>query len=252
MIPGVGIFFKRSQLDNPITFLLVVVISVLITRGAILFFDLFDPLFPGASLVSQALVLAVGLVITGQFILRRAALRARLGDNAYAIGFRWLVVPGLTFVAVGFAHFAWIEGDPILPGELKLVLFTYLLLSGFLLWIRALHVFGLDSLTMVYVYYPEEGRMMHSDIYSVIRHPIYSAVIRFCLALAIWNGSVFALFGALMAPLAMTLWVRYGEEPELIERFGEGYRTYRAHTPAFFNFNPRTWPILWKFALLGR
>ena len=56
---------------------------------------------------------------------------------------------------------------------------------------------------------------------------------------------------AVMAPVAMWLWVHFGEEPELIDRFGEGYRAYRDKVPALFNFSPRTWPVLWRFALVG-
>jgi hypothetical protein len=50
----------------------------------------------------------------------------------------------------------------------------------------------------------------------------------------------------------MTLWLRWAEEPELIERFGDGYRDYRRRVPAFFNFDPRTWGTLWRFLIMGK
>jgi protein-S-isoprenylcysteine O-methyltransferase Ste14 len=68
----------------------------------------------------------------------------------------------------------------------------------------------------------------------------------------LWNGSALALFAGLMTPLTMTAWLRWVEEPELIERFGDGYRAYRARVPAFFNLNPRIWPVVWRFLLTGQ
>lgn len=252
MIAGWRIFWQRSELNRPFSFLVAFALVFLLARGTAIFFGWFDGLFAGASLVSQALVLAVGLGFTAQFILRRARLRADWGDRAYAFGFRWILMPGLTLVAVAFAHVGQIEGDLILPQAVALIPLLYLLVTSLLLFFRSLMLVGMDTLTMIYVMYPEQGRLVHSDIYDVLRHPIYSAGIRLCLALALWNGSVPAVAGALIVALAMSLWVRLFEEPELIERFGEGYRTYRASVPAFFNLYPRSWPVLWRFALLGR
>jgi protein-S-isoprenylcysteine O-methyltransferase Ste14 len=58
------------------------------------------------------------------------------------------------------------------------------------------------------------------------------------------NGSAFALLVGLLAPLGVLAWLRWVEEPELIERFGEGYRAYTRRVPAFFNFQPRGWLAL--------
>lgn len=251
MIPGVGIFIQRSELNQPLKLALFLLLILALSRGMVLLYHAFDSLFPGASVVSQALGLGVGLGITSQFIVRRKWLKQRFGNRAYSIGLRWIATPGLTIVAVAFAHFAWIEGEPVLRGTGVTLVAAYLIVSGLLIWYRALRLFGLDTLAIVYVYYPSEGRMIRSDIYGVVRHPIYSAVIRLCFALALLNGSVLAVLGALMAPLAMWLWVHYGEEPELMERFGEEYRAYRTRVPAFFNFDPRSWPSLWRFALVG-
>jgi methanethiol S-methyltransferase len=105
---------------------------------------------------------------------------------------------------------------------------------------------------LMYVYFPDESRLVSSNVYSVLRHPIYSAVLRFIFALVLWNGSAFALFAGVMAPLSIFVWVRLIEERELIERLGDGYRDYRRRVPAFFNFDPRTWVTLWGFLGRGR
>ena len=121
-----------------------------------------------------------------------------------------------------------------------------------MLWWRAITTFGLDNLSLMYVYFPSESRLVQSNVYSVLRHPVYSAVLRIAFAIVLQNGSAFALFAGCVAPFAMTLWLRWAEEPELIERFGDGYRDYRRRVPAFFNFDPRTWGTLWGFLLKGK
>lgn len=251
-IPGARLFLNRSELSSPVNSLLLAIVIALIVFVARAFFQAFDGLFVASTLVSQAIVLWLGLAVVSQMIVRRAAFKARWGERAYSIALRWCALPGLTLVAMGMAHFAQIEGARIVPREVALIPFVYLLVTGLALWWRALTIFGADTLTLMYVYFPAEGRLVDSNVYSVLRHPIYSAVVRIAFALVAWNGSEFALFAAVFAPISMTAWLRWVEEPELIERFGDGYRTYRARTPAFFNLNPRTWPVLWRFLLTGK
>jgi len=251
-IPGRAKFLKRSELSVPSAGLLALSTIVAAAATAIVFFQAFDGLFVGSTLVSQAIVMCTGLAIISQMILRRADLKARWGERSFSVAFRWLAIPGLTLIGAGMAHFAWIEGTRSVPREVVLIPLLYLLISGIMLWLRALTVFGIDNLSMMYVFFPDEGRLVESNIYSILRHPIYSAVIRIAFALVLWNGSLFALFASLMAPLTMLMWLRLVEERELIERFGDGYREYRARVPAFFNVNPRTWPVLWRFLLTGK
>lgn len=251
-LPGEDIFLKRSELNvasNGLLAILVLIIAVIVAAA---FFRAFDGLFVGSTLVSQAIVMMSGLILISQLIVRRSAFKARWAERAFSVAFRWFAIPGLTLVGVGMAHFAWIEGTRILPREITLIPFLYLLVTGISLWLRAILALGIDNLSMMYVYFPNEGRLVDSNIYSVLRHPVYSAALRVAFALVIWNGSAFALFAGVMAPLTMTAWLRSAEEPELIERFGDGYREYRARVPAFFNFHPRTWPVLWRFLLIDK
>jgi len=251
-IPGETIFIKRSELGVGMNGLLALLtIGVAIIVGAA-FFRVVDGRFVGSTLVSQGIVAVGGQLLVAQHILRRAGFKARWGERAYAIAFRWFVIPGLSLIGVSLAHFGWIEGEHVVSHEVALVPFLYLLITGLILWVRAILAFGLDNLTMMYVYFPNEGRLVQSNVYSVLRHPVYSAVMRVALALALWNGGVLALCAGLIALLVMTGWLRWVEEPELIERFGEGYREYRARVPAFFNLNPQTWPVLWRFLLTGQ
>ena len=51
-------------------------------------------------------------------------------------------------------------------------------------------------------------------------------------------------------PVGLTVWVRLVEEPELLERFGEGYRSYRRAVPAFFP-RWRAWGRFLAFLIRG-
>ncbi len=248
-IRGRQVFQERSELNRPANGLLALGTVVVSAIVAVAFFRAFDGLFIGSTLVSQIMVIGVGPVLVAQMILRRADFQARWGHRAFSVAFRWLAIPGLTLIGAGIAHFAVIEGERIVPHEIALLPFAYLFVSGILLWLRAVIVFGIDNLALLYVYFPQESRLIDANVYSVLRHPVYSAVLRVIFALVLWNGSVFALFAGCFAPLGMTAWLRLAEERELMERFGDGYREYRRRVPAFFNLNARTWPVLWRFML---
>ena len=252
VIPGINFFLKRSELSSPLKSLLLLTVIFVVAIAARTFFEVFDGRFVGSTLVSQAGVMWLRLVVVAQMIVRRVAFRAHWGERAFSIAFRWCAIPGLTLVAMGIAHFTQIEGARLLPHEIALIPFVYLLITGVVLWLRALLVFGMDNLSMMYVYFPHESRLVDFKIYRVLRHPIYSAVIRIAFALVLWNGSGFALFASFFVPLSMMTWLRWVEERELIERFGDGYRRYRARVPAFFNLNPHAWPALWRFLATGR
>jgi len=252
LIPGRKIFYERSELNKALNGLLALATIVVTLAVIVVFFAGFDGWFVGSTLVSTAIVVTIGQLMVGEMIADRAKFKARWGVRAFSVAFRWLALPGLTFIAAAIGHFAWIEGVRIVPREIALVLVVYLLVSGIALWWRAVTTFGLDNLSLMYVYFPGVSRLVQSNVYSVLRHPVYSAVLRILFALALQNGSAFALFAGCVAPFAMTIWLRWAEEPELIERFGEGYRDYRRRVPAFFNFDPRTWGTLWRFLVIGK
>jgi protein-S-isoprenylcysteine O-methyltransferase Ste14 len=252
LIPGRKIFYERSELNQPLNGLFALATMVVTLAVVALFFTVFDGLFVGATLVSTASVVTIGQLMVGRMIAERARFKARWGDRAFSFAFRGLALPGLTCICAAIGHFAWIEGARVVPREIALVPIVYLLVSGIGLWWRAVTTFGIDNLSLMYVYFPKESRLVQSNVYSVLRHPVYSAVLRAVFALVLQNGSAFALFAGCVAPIAMTLWLRWAEEPELIERFGDGYRDYRRRVPAFFNLDPRTWGTLWRFLIVGK
>ena len=126
-----------------------------------------------------------------------------------------------------------------------------LIAAGTLLGLRTVLTFGVDNLTMLYVYYPEESRFVNHKIYNILRHPAYAAVQCIAFGLALLNGSWSALACALILSLGLWGWVRLVEENELIERFGPAYIEYRQRVPAFLP-RPRDLTGLFEFLIAGR
>ena len=245
--PGQDIWLSKvPSLRQPGRRLLALLIAVTVFAAALLFFWFFDPLFPGAALVSQALAALVLWALLSQVIVRRRRLKQRYGHLAYERAVWRYGLTGLPLLPAIVSHFLFMPGERVLPLAWAALPAAYFFLSGALLFGRAVYTFGIDNLALVYVYWPEEGRLVRSRIYSVLRHPTYSGVLRMALGLALLRGNAMALLTGLVMPLGLTIWLRVVEEPELIERFGESYRDYRRQVPAFF-VRPRDYASFWRF-----
>ena len=204
--------------------------------------------------VTELAAFAFVIAWTGQAILRSKSYRKRWGDRAYRNAFAMHVLPGMPVMIAAIAHIGYMPGPfiPFGPARLPiLILASLLAVVGVALWIRSMFAFGVDNLALLYVYFPEEGRLVDSSIYAVLRHPVYAAATYVCLALGLWRGTWLSLAFGLLAPFGLTVWLRLVEERELIERFGEGYREYRRRVPAFYP-RPRDWGTVLRFLLAGR
>ena len=198
---------------------------------------LVDTRWPQWTLAGQAGVIGLGFLLAGQFFWRRREYRARYGERAYRQAFLRFMLPGLPLMFAAIFHTLYLPGERLWSGPAALaavLLGVYLALTGGLLYVRAYQYFGTDNLSMLYVYFPAEGRMVSSAIYAVLRHPAYSGAVRLGLAFGLWRGTPFSLLFGLFMPIGLTFWLRLAEEPELIERFGAGYAEYRRRVPAFW------------------
>jgi protein-S-isoprenylcysteine O-methyltransferase Ste14 len=173
---------------------------------------------------------------------------------AYSQTARWLGFPGVVIIAIVIAHIRILPGPAILNDRWSMVLQVpgwVLIVLSVLLALRAVLVFGVDNLTMLYVYFPEESRLVNQQIYDVLRHPAYTAVLLIAFGLAFLNAGWISLACALIFALGLWVWIRLVEEKELIRRFGVDYIEYRKRVPAF-------WPRLhslrafFGFLILGR
>lgn len=215
---------------------------------------LVDHLLPAWTGVGQVLLIALGFVWMGQFFWRRAEYTRRWGAMAYRNAFARHVLIGLPTILAAVFHTGYVPGVRIVAAPYTLwlnLLALYLFITGVTLWLRAAFACGLDTLAMLYVYFPQEGHLVESSIYRILRHPIYSAVSRVVLALGLWRGTWFSMAFALCVPVGLTLWLRFAEERELVERMGDEYRDYQRSRPAFWP-RLRDVPAFWRFLATGR
>lgn len=196
-----------------------------------------DWLWPHWTAIGQIAGIVTGFVIAAQFFWRRRVYGEKYGGLGYRNAFLHFMLPGLPILFAAIAHNLYLPGERMLTGwatPLASLVGLYLAITGLLLYVRSYIAFGVDNLSMLYVYFPAEGRLVNSSIYGVLRHPAYSGVVRIGLAFGLWRGTVFSIVFGLFMPIGLTLWLRLVEEPELIERFGESYAEYRRKVPAFW------------------
>jgi protein-S-isoprenylcysteine O-methyltransferase Ste14 len=171
------------------------------------------------------------------FFSRKQAYKEKYVELAYRNAFAHYAMPGLALIVAAVAHAGYMNGPFVPQGWWTIAFFVlgwYIFCIGALLWIRSVFAFGADNLALLYVYHPEEGHIVDSSIYGILRHPIYAGVLRAGVGLALLNGNANAIAFAILLPLGFAGWVRLVEEKELIERFGQSYLDYRKRTPAFW------------------
>ncbi|MBY8998332.1 MAG: isoprenylcysteine carboxylmethyltransferase family protein [Candidatus Thorarchaeota archaeon] len=127
----------------------------------------------------------------------------------------------------------------------RMVLSGFILILGMLVIRSSFLTFGIDYMTVVYLYFPEESELQEHEIYSVVRHPTYMGAVLLGVSAMFFRFSVYSILICAIFYLLLRIQIRR-EEIELIERFGEGYREYRERIPAlhvrfrdfrkFFNF----------------
>ena len=217
-----------------------------------LYFILTDNI-PTWTLDSQIVVMALGFLLLSRFFTQKKKILDTHGDAAYRYAFGRFNIPGLALIFAAIAHTAYMNG-PKFTQPAILNVFTWLgwlhVLIGAVLWLRSVATFGVDNLTMLYVYFPAESRMVNSSIYKTLRHPIYGAAIYLCVGLVLLNAGIYPLTFILFLPLGFFGWVRLVEEQELLERIPE-YAEYRKHVPAFFPY-PNHILDFFKFLFTGK
>jgi protein-S-isoprenylcysteine O-methyltransferase Ste14 len=209
---------------------------------------------PTWSIDSQIIIVSLGFLILSLFFSRKQAYKDKYGELAYRNAFAHYIMPGLALIFGAVAHAGYMNGPEIPQGwwtNVFLALGWLSLLIGAALCVRSIFTFGADNLALLYVYYPQDGRIINSTIYGILRHPIYAGVLRLFIGLALINGNANSIAFAILIPLGFVGWTRLVEERELVERFGDNYLDYRKRVPAFFP-KLRDLGIFFKFLLTGK
>ncbi len=208
---------------------------------------------PTWTIDSQIVVMALGYLLLSRFFTRKKIFIEKYKEMAYQQAFVRFAVPGLAVIFAAMAHIAYMNGPKFTQPVITTVLSVFgwfCVTIGLVLFVRSVFTFGLDYITMVYTYFPEEGRIVNTSIYSLLRHPVYAGALRFSIGLACLNMGIYALSFAVLLPLGLTGWIMLVEEKELLERLPD-YAEYRKNTPAFW---PRITklPAFFKFLFKGR
>ena len=131
-------------------------------------------------------------------------------------------------LAALFANFAYFFR------YLGVIFAIFLFLLGILMVYRAIQIFGLDYMAVVYLYFPEESELQDHQVYSLLRHPAYAGGILICLGGVLLQQNLYSLIFFLVFYVGFYIHIHFVEEKELIQRFGESYIEYRNEVPAFF------------------
>jgi len=217
-----------------------------------IYFILTDQI-PTWTLDSQIVVMALGYLLLSRFFTQKKRLIEQYNDAAYRHAFGKFALPGLAIIFAALAHIVYMNGPKFTQPALVTV-FNWggwvFIIIGVILSIRGVNTFGVDNLTMLYVYFPEESSLINSSIYGIVRHPIYAGALRVGIGLALLNMGIYPLTFAILLPLGLFGWVRLVEEKELLERIPT-YAEYRKDVPAFFPY-PNKLSGFFKFLFTGK
>ncbi len=217
-----------------------------------IYFILTDQI-PTWTLDSQIVVMALGYLLLSRFFTQKKKLIGKYHEAAYRRAFGMYAIPALAIIFAALAHTAYMNGpkftQPMLVTVFSWAGWVFIVIGG-ILAVQAVTTFGVDNLTMLYVYFPEESSLINSSIYGILRHPIYAGALRVGIGLALLNMGIYALTFAILLPLGLFGWIRLVEEKELLERIPT-YAEHRKRVPAFFPY-PNKIPGFFKFLFTGK
>ena len=212
---------------------------------------------PLTPLLGSLTILVIGLTLVYSFWRFRDKKLSKYGELAYQKGFKF-VVTGIPMV-FSFIFHSFILTDFLIPFEnnhnltwylanpittiffnfsivtfaIRIIFFFIFTGLGMTVIIKALRIFGIDNIALVYVYYPSESRLQNHEIYSVLRHPTYHGLMLLLIGSIFLRFSVYSIGYLLIFLIGINIHLKFVEEKELIERFGEIYEQYREDVPAF-------------------
>lgn len=243
------------------------IFSFLIGLGFLVFFLMLPRIYPDIPLLItiEPILPILGALIIGITALllvftvwnKRIKYKIKFKEKAYQKVIRY----GFSGIALLFAYIVYayipIELLPIGPPVNEITtLFSTSLLSfiplfntiepifrligslvfviiGLLMIRRSFLTFGIDYMAVVYLYYPEESELQNHEIYSILRHPTYSAALTLSIGTIFARFSLYSISFSVIFAIGLLIHIRLVEEKELIERFGDSYIKYRKKVPAF-------------------
>lgn len=199
----------------------------------------------GAVVTQLAFLSWAGGWMYAGFWRHRALYRQRYGTLAYQRLASRFLLPALIGGGPIVYFPGLVAGEALLPAALAYAGAGYLLVTTCLIEVRGKEVFwNLDLRTFVYTVFPEHAPMFKTGIFEWLRHPIYSAFIRWVFALALLRNNTSAIACAALGSAGVWCLARLEEDD--LQRRDPDYRDYRRRVSAFFVAPPVGF---WRFLL---
>ena len=213
---------------------------------------------PLTPIIGPLITISIGLSVVYKFWRVRDKYLSKYGTKAYQKAFKFVAI-GIPMVLSVIVH-SFFSTDLIVTYRIDdtlssyfgvpisglilnfpfYVLYIRLILSilfvglGLTVVFKALSLFGIDNMALIYVFYPEESMLQNHEIYSILRHPTYHGLMLISIGGIFFRFSIYSVIYFLIFLVGINIHLKYVEEKELIQRFGEEYKKYREDVPAFF------------------
>lgn len=142
-------------------------------------------------------------------------------------GVFFVLAPGVVAGLVPWLISGWQLRGPMSPFAIaRMVAGGLLLVAGVVVLVRAFARFAIEGRGTPAPVAPTEHLVIGGD-YRLVRNPMYLAVVASVLGQALVFGSVALLLYAVAIWGITAAFVRWYEEPVLLERYGDEYQRYR-------------------------
>ncbi|MEE9378310.1 MAG: methyltransferase [Candidatus Lokiarchaeia archaeon] len=238
---------------SSITFQLVMdSLSRILLNNSIL--QILEPLTP---IFGSLIIVIIGFLLVYSIWRNREKYVRNFGDLAYQKAFKFIVT-GIPMVISVIVHsffptdlivsygnnknLSWYLGTPIsdiffgfsmIFFIVRLCLWLIFVSLGLTVVLKSLKIFGIDNMGLVYVYYPNESTLENHEIYSILRHPTYHSLMLLSIGSIFLRFSIYSVIFFFIFIVGINIHLKFVEEKELLQRFGEEYKTYKENVPAF-------------------
>ena len=122
---------------------------------------------------------------------------------------------------------------PLSTFELGIIIFLFMLGSV----MRVIAIYQIGAVAFKFdIVFRNEQKLKTDQLYSLMRHPSYTAMMIVVISYAMVTHSLFfGIFGVLIAWIGFQYRI-YHEERELVDQFGEEYQAFRSSTGMWFPY----------------
>jgi len=122
---------------------------------------------------------------------------------------------------------------PLSTFELGIIIFLFMLGSA----MRVIAIYQIGAVAFKFdIVFRNEQKLKTDQLYSLMRHPSYTAMMIVVISYAMVTHSLFfGIFGVLIAWIGFQYRI-YHEERELVDQFGEEYQAFRSSTGMWFPY----------------